>query len=623
MPRVPRFSLSQDDNYVYIKISVPYVKISSLEVIADGVEFYFYCKPYLLRLRLPHEVDGEDEECKAQYDPNVDHGTVVATLPKHVKGRFFPDLDMISNLLQQPSSSTSTAAFQAMPGSGSKIQVISSSNDTIAHSDADGSDENEGIEQAITDSLIDDEQHYHNLTNLTTTRYSYGFNNQYNNILLPLQELLTDILSLQTPPDYTSYIDRHNMRIKDEKKRFDPERYLGDYYGIHEDMIYIQAKEYEPYWCIQYKLQQQQHQHSSNILPNNQLEPSEIGHNSDQSIQSILSEQEYEVLCEHIKVKPIHTSILPNTNEEKYIIYNLYDILFAYCYEYRITSGEFTVESASNITLLSSVLSWCDQIHGDYLKENKPKLSGKISGKSENKLEIDQKSSLREIINSICKRSLIYPYIRYYKYTLLILTDISKLLICGKKYILKALLQIKILYVHTHNYYILNQIYINDYCVYIQTLSNSTLASYAKEYNDIVTDMIYNREKAIHALDMRLLELVQWADSHTNNNNTNNNNYSSTAGGDDEEEEEEEEEMRVPAEFYLTYNGPDKGQNYESEGEVHDLAIGTSTVSAAADDGSNDVILLNGHNSDPPSSSTNSSGVLELHDLLSHMKIGR
>ena len=621
MPRVPRFSLSQDDNFIYIKISVPYVKISSLEVIADGVEFYFYCKPYLLRLRLPHEVDGENEECKAQYDPNVDHGTVVATLPKHVKGQFFPDLDMISVLLQQSSSSTSN---KAIPTSGSKIQVISSSNDTIAHNGGDASDENDdAIEQAIKDSLIDDEQHYNNLTNLTTTRYSYGFNNQYSNILLPLQELLTDILSLQTPPDYTSYIDRHNMRIKDEKKRFDPERYLGDYYGVYEDMIYIQAKEYEPYWCIQYKLQQQQ---SSKILPNNQLEPSEIGHNSDPPIQSILSEQEYEVLCEHIKVKPIHTSIPTNTNEEKYIIYNLYDILFAYCYEYRITSGEFTVESASNITLLSSVLSWCDQI-SDNLDENKPKLSGnltgKISGKTENKLEINKNDlRLKEMINSICKRSLIYPYIRYYKYTLLILRDISKLLICGKKYILKALLQIKILYEHTHNYYILNKIYINDYCVYIQTLSNNTLASYAKEYNDIVTDMIYNKEKAIHALDMRLLELVQWADNHTNNNN-NNNNATDIAT---DNEEEEEEEMRVPAEFYLTYNDQDKGLNYEGEGDK--LPTDSTTVTTSAIDNTDDsnvVILLNGHNSDPPPSSSTSSsgGVLELDDLLSHMKIQR
>jgi hypothetical protein len=33
----------------------------------------FYCKPYLLKLRLPHEVLGtgeEEENCKAAYDPD-------------------------------------------------------------------------------------------------------------------------------------------------------------------------------------------------------------------------------------------------------------------------------------------------------------------------------------------------------------------------------------------------------------------------------------------------------------------------------------------------------------------------------------------------------------------------
>lgn len=116
---VPRFSVSQTDSEVVISIRVPYVRVTSSEVHAQGREFTFFCKPYLLKLTLPLPVLGE--EARAVYDPNEvnreleerklcgsvadsgwggaqENGTIVCYLPKeqHVH---FPDLDMISQLL--------------------------------------------------------------------------------------------------------------------------------------------------------------------------------------------------------------------------------------------------------------------------------------------------------------------------------------------------------------------------------------------------------------------------------------------------------------------------------------------------------------------------------------------
>jgi len=61
MPLTPRFAVSQDDIHIIISIKVPYVKISSTDIIVHDTEFHFYCKPYLLKLNFPGALE-EDEE---------------------------------------------------------------------------------------------------------------------------------------------------------------------------------------------------------------------------------------------------------------------------------------------------------------------------------------------------------------------------------------------------------------------------------------------------------------------------------------------------------------------------------------------------------------------------------
>jgi hypothetical protein len=69
MPVVPRFRLRQDDEFLYVEIVVPYVRVSDLDFVLDGCDFSFYCHPYLLRLTLPGGV-VEDERAKAVFDPD-------------------------------------------------------------------------------------------------------------------------------------------------------------------------------------------------------------------------------------------------------------------------------------------------------------------------------------------------------------------------------------------------------------------------------------------------------------------------------------------------------------------------------------------------------------------------
>ena len=146
MPIIPKFNIVQDDNFVYVHINVPYVRVSSAEMVCDGRDFSFFCKPYLLKLKFPYDLDGTDEEkCRATYDANVNNGTLVAHLPKVEAGLFFPDLDLTTKLLQMRVSTGASKTMGAMAGASSKadgppsIQVLSSS--ATEEEEEDGEDD--------------------------------------------------------------------------------------------------------------------------------------------------------------------------------------------------------------------------------------------------------------------------------------------------------------------------------------------------------------------------------------------------------------------------------------------------------------------------------------------------
>lgn len=136
MPVTPKFTISQDDEYVYIRINVPHIKVSEAEMITEGCDFSFYCKPYLLKLTFPGEFDNTDEEkCRSTYDPYENNGTITSYLPKLIRGQHFPDLDLTTTLLQK------RIQKDVVPGLP-LIEVIQSNED-------EGKDEGGAVEHTV------------------------------------------------------------------------------------------------------------------------------------------------------------------------------------------------------------------------------------------------------------------------------------------------------------------------------------------------------------------------------------------------------------------------------------------------------------------------------------------
>eukprot|EP01041_Mallomonas_annulata_P000916 gene916-1779_t len=74
---------------------------------------------------------------------------------------------------------------------------------------------------------------------------------------------------------------------------------------------------------------------------------------------------------------------------------------------------------------------------------------------------------------------------RHWKLTKKILVDVTKILLLGKRTVLRALLHIHRLFSHTSTHYLLNKLYIDDYCIWIQNVSDGVCESIGNEYNKI------------------------------------------------------------------------------------------------------------------------------------------
>lgn len=137
----------------------------------------------------------------------------------------------------------------------------------------------------------------------------------------------------------------------------------------------------------------------------------------------------------------------------------LVDILFSYAYNWRSTEGEYTVESAWNIRTVSAVLSWCVQC-----------------------------TTVERTILSSCRRVLIFPLYRHWRLARTCKSDVVRILSKGRKYILKCLLDIHELFAKSDLYYILNDLYIRDYCIWIQKANDHSLESLAQSIKDFKLD---------------------------------------------------------------------------------------------------------------------------------------
>ncbi|KAG0098921.1 Hsp90 cochaperone shq1 [Podila epicladia] len=151
--------------------------------------------------------------------------------------------------------------------------------------------------------------------------------------------------------------------------------------------------------------------------------------------------------------------IMRDLPKREYILENakstylgLIDILFAYSYDLRVTEGDANIETAWTICKLSATMA-----------------------------ALDQFTTLRETLLASFRRSLAYPLNRNWTLANKVLQDVYVILKLGKRGILRALLAIKDVLDHDDIYYIYSKMFIEDYCVWIQSASDKVIRTLAHE----------------------------------------------------------------------------------------------------------------------------------------------
>lgn len=217
------------------------------------------------------------------------------------------------------------------------------------------------------------------------------------------------------------------------------------------------------------------------------------------------SEEEQDALC---RLTNREYSVRAGSDEEWALWVGLADLLFAYCYDLRMTGGEPTVESAHNMSRLSCSLSWLE----DYFSQQS---------------DHDRHISVADCIKFSLRRSIVYPYLRVWKLARKVLADVAKLLFLGKRAILKCLLRIRAVFEHTDTHYLLNKLYVDDYCIWIQQQqqhhqddalqhglhTDYSLYEFAKEYNSAKSAIEKRPHQGKELMGFNIPALEQWASS--------------------------------------------------------------------------------------------------------------
>ncbi|XP_062977988.1 protein SHQ1 homolog [Elgaria multicarinata webbii] len=295
---------------------------------------------------------------------------------------------------------------------------------------ASGADNEEDMEEEEEfDWEIEQTLYEESRETLLCSTCTYGFGNQKSGVFSRLQDELNDVIDIKNP-DLTPAVERREKRLAAEAAKFDPDHYLAD---IFEDEVICHLLKYKPWWVKAYATKMSPQEGS----PWNE---------SNQPALVSFTEDEKEQLR-----KFTNKTFLLDKRTCHQVYLSLVDILLAYCYEVYATEGEKNVESPWNIRKLSSTLCWLESF-----------------------------TSFSEVLISFGRRVLCYPLYRHFSLVTRALSDTSMILQLGKSAVLKCLLDIHKIFRENDPAYILNDLYITDYCIWIQKAKSKKLAALAE-----------------------------------------------------------------------------------------------------------------------------------------------
>ncbi|POM80788.1 Shq1 like protein [Phytophthora palmivora] len=550
MVATPKFHVTQEAAWVFVHVHVPFVRVSEMEFYVDGMDFTFYCKPYLLKLHFPHEV-VDDELAKAVYDPNKDNGTIVVHLPKKEPGQDFPDLDMLTKLLQpqrppvdvKTNTQRKAPLIEVLESSGPEPigtfqeendrlnalidgKPIYSNGESVTSAQQVQTDssllglESSATKQSVESIKIDGDSNGVESTGVRITDIapSYGFNNAYSDFFRVWHGEVTEILSLPDP-EHIQPEQRRILREGAEEQQFDIERYLMDFANQGDDMYFELAMTYEPFWrkfpVLPPAVTRSKIVEVKPLIVEVDTAVNHVGDSiNNMSLESTSSSSKSSVTFTDAEQElllrlPRKEFLLPEESpEEKLVVGGLVDILIGFAYEQLTSQGDSGVESTWTVSIVSPTLSW-----------------------------LDSNPDLCSVVRSAVRRMITFPFLRQYDLALRCVHEASEILKRGKRVVLRALLTLYRIVEKSETQYLLNSLYIQDYCVWIQSVNDERLQRVSLELDTHIAAFSKSETGwALEELERSLFEADDVDDASSSSSNAD----SSDDDSEDESSSEEE-----------------------------------------------------------------------------------
>ncbi|KFZ68277.1 Protein SHQ1, partial [Podiceps cristatus] len=415
----PAFELTQDPDFLTIIIRVPYARASEFDVYFEGEDFKFYAKPYFLRQVVE---DISFFVCRLTLPGRiVEDGREEASYNTD-KGTFTIRLpkEIPGQYFEGLDMLTSLLAPKKLRSARPLVEEIAAS--------AELSEE----EEEEFDWEIEQTPYKESAENTLPLQYRYGFGNLRSGVFQRLQDELSDVIDIKDP-DQTPGDERRRQRLAAEAAKFEPDHYLADFF---EDEAIQHVLKYKPWWVDAHEkmiaLQRESHQeHDTRTFVILLL------------FIVVFSEEEREQLR-----KFTNKSYLLDKRSRHHVYLGLIDILLAYCYEICVNEGDKNVESSWNIRKLSATLCWLESF-----------------------------TSIHDVLVSFGRRVLCYPLHRHFGLVTRAFNDTVMILQLGKAAVLKCLLDIHKIFMENDPAYILNDLFITDYCIWIQKTKSKKLAA--------------------------------------------------------------------------------------------------------------------------------------------------
>lgn len=435
----PKFEVTQDDEFVYVNIKITNIRFDSggLEVVVDKNLFVFHLSPYYLRLRFPYDVlDDEDHRATAEYKSKDE--TIFVKIPKATKGQYFEDLDLPTKLLARQGDIIGADMVEKTPEikKGPLIQELGSSSSTNEPSSeldqisAMGQQFDWEIKQEVNDSE----------SNTLDSKYKYGFDNQYNGIVVVSLSNGNDINELNDPEN-TNEDDRITERLDKEKLKFDPDYYVSEYmvakYGDEEELGVNGIKtllQFTP------KIIKDFLEWYENIDDKESVMTIEFTEFEKNQMMNNIPRKEY---------------LVSDINTIKRLYLTIMNLMFAYTFDCIENEDMKNTESAWNIGKLTPQIAFLDQ-----------------------KLRIQDDaeiSMVKVVIYTAIRRALSYPLHRNYELTMKTWEYVYYILRGGKKLVIRALLAIHEIFRYHDAYYVYNKILLDDLVSWFINNGNETI----------------------------------------------------------------------------------------------------------------------------------------------------